>query len=308
MNLRSVLLLFLALGAASGAAADVTSGDLPGNTIWYLHADIKQMRDSESGAPIFDWFDADIMEEINDELGVQLSDEIDSVTAFSDENLGTVMVVDGRISSEMRDELMGRLRDEVEVRDLSYDGKRYHFAGDEEGDRRPGRDPFDDFDDALYFSFDVRNKLIVTSHEDQMKALLDSGGRLTGSGSVENTMFVLTADKSFVQAGLRPGGMAQDDDDDWESNIIRNTEQASLLISDSAGNIALEAQLRSTDPKMAQSIGGIVNGLISLQMFNSELDPEMKSLIQNTRVSVADNLLSISTVIDPALAISIFVD
>lgn len=308
MNLRRTILLFLALGSALNAAADVKSDDLPGNTIWYLHADLAQMRKSESGAPFFDWFDDEVMVEINAELGVVLTDDIDSVTAFSDENLGTVVVLDGRVSQELRDDLLERVRDEVRLRDLSYDGKRYYLAGDGENDRQPGRDPFEDFDDSIYFSFGLTNKLIVTSHEEQMKALLDSGGKIAGSGSVENAMFVLTADKSFVQAGMRPGGMADGDDDDWESNIIRNTEQAAILISDSAGKIALEAQLRSTDPKMAQSLGGIVNGLISLQMFNSELDPELISLIQNTRVSVTENVLSISTVMDPNLVISLFVD
>jgi hypothetical protein len=50
---------------------------------------------------------------------------------------------------------------------------------------------------------------------------------------------------------------------------------------------------------MAESIGGIVNGLISLQAFNTELDPEIRELIQNTRIQVKEKLLSISTVIDP---------
>ena len=99
-----------------------------------------------------------------------------------------------------------------------------------------------------------------------------------------------------------------DDDDDWESNILRNTEQAAVLVSDSGGQIAVEAQLVSTDPKMAASIGSIVSGLISLQAFNSELDPELLSLIQNTKVKVKDNVLSLSTVIDPEIIVSVLDD
>ena len=102
--------------------------------------------------------------------------------------------------------------------------------------------------------------------------------------------------------------MADDGDDDWESSIIRNTQQAAVLISDSGGQIAIEAQLLSVDEKMASSIGGIVSGLIALQTFNSELDPDLQSLIQNTKVTVSDNLLSISTVIDPDLIVSILND
>ena len=186
----------------------------------------------------------------------------------------------------------------------------YFFAGDDESSSSSSDSgPFDDLQDGVFFSFAVRNKLIVASHEEQMKALLDGGGEIAGSGSVDDAMFVLTADKSFVQAGLRPDGIADDDGDDgWESTIIRNTEQVALLISDSDGKIALQVQLKSSDPKMAQSIGGIVNGLISLQAFNSELDPEILSLVQNTKVAVSENLLSISTVIDPNTVVEIIDD
>jgi hypothetical protein len=139
--------------------------------------------------------------------------------------------------------------------------------------------------------------------------MLDSGGKIVGSQSHDGALFVLTADVSFVQAGLRTNGLADEDDDgDWESNILRNTEQAALLIADRSGQIAVEAQLKTKDPKMAQSIGSIVNGLISLQAFNSELGPEVQSLIENTRVEVNENVLTISTVIDADLIVSVLDD
>jgi hypothetical protein len=290
------------------AAAGVSPGDLPGGAIWYLHANFAQMRSSESGSPIYKWFYDEVIVEINEELGIQLNDEVDSVTAFSAENMGTVIVVQGRLSENLRDELLKTVRRETLVTDRSVDGKSYYFVRDEENSLERGDDPFDDFEDAVYFSFDVKGKLIVTSHEDQIKELLKSGGKIAGAGSVDRAMFVLTADRSFVQAGLRPDGMADDGDDDWESNIIRNTEQAAMLISDSNGQIAVEARLISTDPKMAQSIGGIVNGLISLQAFNPDLDPDLLSLIQNTRVTSNENMLSISTVIDPNMVVKMIAD
>lgn len=322
MKMKLFLLSLLVCGYSLTATAAVKSGDLPDGTVWYMHADLSQMRSSESGAPIYDWFDDEILVEINDELDINIGDEVDSITAFSDQSSGTVIVINGRFSKSLRDDLLNEVEDEVRLRDFSHEGKTYyHASGDDDDDgdddndddddrrhRHDDSDPFGDFDDALYFSFGVDKKLIVTSHEEPMKALLDSDGEITGSGSVEGAMFVLTADKSFVQAGLRPDAMTDDDDDGWESNIIRNTEQAALLISDSDGQIAIEARLVSTDPKMAQSIGGIVNGLISLQAFNSDLDPEIQMLIQNTSVTVTDNLLSISTVVDPSLIIDIIVD
>ncbi len=138
--------------------------------------------------------------------------------------------------------------------------------------------------------------------------MLDSRGEIAGAGSHDGALFVLSADKTFVQAGMQADNMAIEDDDDWESNILRNTKQAALLLADKDGMIAIEAQLVSTDPKMAEAIGGIVNGLISLQALNSDLDPEIQDLIRNTRVEVQDNTLSINTVIDPDVVATVLGD
>ena len=303
-SVRFFFLLFVGLPVS--ALSQVVPGELPGNAIWYLHADFAEIRNSEAGKPLIDWFEEEVVVEINDEFGLALEEEFSSVTAFADSNLGTVIVAEGPLSGELRDMVMTKLRQEVGVTNLIHSKKDYYFIGDDDAERDGDKEPFEDLKDSIFFSFAVDNKLIVASHEKQMQGMLDSGGRIAGSGAVEGAMFVLTADKAFVQAGLKPDGIVEADDDGWESNIIRNTEEVSLLVSDKEGQIAVQAQLRSADPNMARSIGGIVNGLISLQAFNSELGPEIQTLIQNTRVTVEDNILSVSTVIDPQLAVDIF--
>ena len=182
-------------------------------------------------------------------------------------------------------------------------GKDYYQFGDT--DENSGTD-LDALEDGGFFSFDIKDKVIVTSTEEQMKALLDRNGKLAGMGNHSNAMFVLTADKSLVQAGLRTNEL--DDDDGWDSNILRNTEQLALLIADSDGLIAIEAHLVTSKPGLAKSIGSIVNGLIALQAFNDDLPPEIVSLIQNTKIEVKDSTLSINTVIDPAHIIAILED
>lgn len=299
------LYLLLLAGLPAGALAQVAAGDLPGDTIWYLHADFDEIRQSDAGKPLVEWFDEEIVVEINEEFGLRFEHEFDSVTAFADSNLGTVIVAEGPLSDELRNTVMTKVRQEAFVTNLVHSKKDYYFIGDEDADRDDKDDPFEDFEDSIYFSFAVDNKLIVASQEKQMQEMLDGGGRIAGSGAVDGTMFVLTADKTFVQAGMKPDGIVDADEDGWESNIIRNTEEVSLLVSDKEGQIAIQAQLRSTDPGMAQSIGGIVNGLISLQAFNSELGPEIQTLIRNTRVTVEGNVLSVSTVVDPELAADI---
>jgi hypothetical protein len=315
MTARGFFLLLLIFSFPLTVHAGVSADDLPGDLVWYMHADLEEMRATESGSPLYDWFDDEVIVEINDEFGINLSTEVDSVTAFSDGAESTVIIVEGPLTKTSQDKLLAMAMLEATVNRLEFDGKEYYHVKDNDDDddddddgdddsRHRGNNSLDGFDDAAWFSFSVANKAIITSNESQMQELLKNGGKITGSQSHDGSMFVLTADRSFVQAGLRPDGMA-DDDDDWESNILRNTEQAAVLVSDSGGQIAVEAQLVSTDPKMAASIGSIVNGLISLQAFNSELGPELQSLIQNTRVKVKDNVLSVSTVIDPELVVSV---
>jgi hypothetical protein len=146
----------------------------------------------------------------------------------------------------------------------------------------------------------------VTSREAELLAMLDKGGAIAGSGSHDGALFVLTADKAFVQAGLKTDSLKGEDQ--WQSNIIRNTEQAALMVSGMNELIAIEAKLVSTEAAMARSIGGIVNGLIGLQAFNSELDPRIRSVIENTRVEVEDNVLSVATVVDPDLIVAVLAD
>ncbi len=297
------LFFFLLLSSfplhTSGA---VTAGDLPGDTIWYMHADLEAMRTTESGSKIYGWLEEEVIEDVSEETGINLSTEVNSMTAYSDATNGTVVVVDGPMTKESQERLLAiaTMQADGDIDLLEYKGMTYYHIGDEEDEGDWGNEPFEDLEDSAWFSFALDNKAILTSTERQLHSLLDSGGRIAGAGSHDGALFVLSADKSFVQAGMQADNMASEDDD-WESNILRNTKQAAVLIADKDGMIAIEAQLVSTDPKMAAAIGGIVNGLISLQAFNSDLGPEIQELIRNTRVEVVDNTLSINTVFDPEI-------
>lgn len=302
-----VLLLF-SMPLQAGAA--VTAGDLPGDTIWYMHADLQAMRNTESGARIYVWFEDEIAEDVREDIGIDLNSEVNSITAFSDATNGTVVVVDGPLTKESQERLLALATLEAEggINLLEHRGMTYYHVGDEDDEGRRSDEPFEDLEDSAWFSFAIDNKAIMASTEKQLQALLDNGGEIAGAGSHDGAMFVLSADNTFLQAGMQTDDLAMDDDDDWESNILRNTRQAALLIADKAGLIAIEAQLVSADPKMAEAVGGIVNGLISLQAFNSDLDPEVQDLIRNTRVEVNENTLSINTVLDPDIVAAVLSD
>lgn len=305
------ILLFILFSLPMAAGAAVTDGDLPGDTIWYVHANLEAMRTAESGKLLYDWADGEIFMEVYDEVGIDIDEEIDSITAFSSTANNVVILVEGAISQDTQDKLLAIAAAEAKFEVLEHDDKSYYRIWDsgasKNRDEHDDDNPFANLEDEAFFSFAEKGKLIVTSTDNEMHAMLEAGGKIAGGGSHEGKLFVLTADKTFVQAGLKTDGLSEDDDA-WKSNVIRNTEQAALLVSGANDRIAVEAQLVSTDAKMAQSIGGIVNGLIGLQAFNSELDPEIRQLIENTSVTVEDNVLSISTVVDPEMVVTVLGD
>lgn len=299
---KNLMLAFCGLLLSANANAAVSGQDLPDGTIWYLHADLATMRTTDSGRELYRWLEGEVIAEVREEIGIDLNEEADRITAFSTEGQGTVIIVEGQVRKESKDKLLALAQLEAPLDIREYKGSTYYFAGEEE--REVTSTGLDDLEESAYFTFDIKDKVIVASSEEQLKALMDSKGRVAGAGKHKGALFVMTAEKEFVQAGMRTGEFA-DDDGDWDSNILRNTEQAALLVSDADGKISIEAQLVSTDPKMAESIASIVSGLISLQAFNAGLDSQIAQVLQATKVRVLDNVLSVSTVLEPAMVLSV---
>ena len=299
-------LLFLCIPLLANAG--LKNENFPGGAVWYLHADLKQMRASESGSPLYQWLHGEVFVEIHDELGIDINRETDWITAYSRPDTGTVVMVGGNMTKESQDKLLAVVSAENELDIREHRDRTYYHVGDLAASEEQEDSPLEALADSAFFSFAVKGKLLVASNEDQLKALIDNGGKVAGSESHEGALLVLTADKSFVQAGLKTDQLGDDDDHDWNSNIIRNTEQAAVMLSDMDGMIAVEAKLVSADPLLTQSIGGIVNGLISLQAFNDELDPDIRVLLQNTKIDVNEKVLTISTVIDPKVALAVLDD
>jgi hypothetical protein len=313
MNMRifrsGLLALFALIPLA--AAADVQVGDLPEDTVWYFHADLESMRTGDAGSKVYAWFEDEVAEDIREDVGIDITAEVDSITAFGDIADGSIVIVNGPMTKETTDKILALAALEGPVDPREYQDQTYYFFGDEDDIDDNGDELLEDLEDALFVSFAISGKALITGTEAQMQGLLDSDGEVSGAGSHDGALLVLSANQTLVQAGFNTEGMVDsddDDDDDWESNIMRNTQEAAMLMADDEGRIAIEAQLVSTDPKMAEAIGGIVNGLIGLQAFNSDLGEEFQSLIRATRIEVNENVLRISTVLDPELVVTILDD
>ena len=295
----AVLILFICLPLTANAA--VSSDDFPADTMWYMHADLKAMSTSESGRDLYLWLDDEVFEEIGEELGIDLK-EVDRITAFSYSTHGVIIVIDGEISQSTREIFLAVALLEGDLDTLTYGKATYYHVGD--GHSTSNDDDFEALEDSAYFTFAIEDKLIVASDEEQLKALIDRNGKIVGAGKHDKTLFVLTAEKEFVQAGMHTKGFAKSGID-WDSNILRNIEQVALLVADHDGMIAIEANLVTSEPRMAASVASIIGGLISLKVFSDELDPDISRILDNTKVEVNDRILSISTIVDPQIIVNV---
>jgi len=305
-NFRHLVVLFL-FSAPLATLAALSANDLPATSQWYFHADLEQMRATDAGRVLYRWLEDEVFEEVREDTGVDLNQEAESVTAFSVDGNGIFVIIDGDISQQTRDKVlaMGAAAGKFDTL-KSGQHAYYHVADNGHGSGHNGERnvdiDMDSFDDGAFISFAIDKKLLVTSSEQGMRALLADNGRVSGSKGGQGTIFVISAERSFVQAGVRAGDLG--DEIGWDSNILRNTEHAALMIADKAGKIAIEAQLVTTEKELADSLASIVRGLISLQMFNSDMDPKVAHFLQSTSVDVDDSTLTISVALDPETVIA----
>jgi hypothetical protein len=130
-----------------------------------------------------------------------------------------------------------------------------------------------------------------------MQQIFASDGRIPGDYENNGALIVLRGDKSFVQAGMQTNEIGNDFG--WDSNMLRNTEQLALLVSDQKGLLAIEAQLVASEEGMANSLASIVRGMISLQAFSDDMDSELSKFLNDTVVTVDGSTLTVKVAVDP---------
>lgn len=303
LKLLAILLFF---GMPTLANAEVSG--IPDSATWYFHADVDAMRNGKASRGLYDWLDSEFFEEIRLETGVDFGKEAERFTAYSRAGEGPVVLVEGNISQETKDKIIAIAAADGELQTFKSSGKAYYYFNSDNAGQSVSNVNIevDSLEDEAYISVALKNKVLVTNSQEQMKALLANNGKIETSKKDKNTLFVLRAEQSLIQAGVNADEL--DAGDGWESNILRNTKQVAVLIADLGDKLGLEAQLMASEPEIASSLGSIVRGLISLQIFNEDMDPEIASILQSTKVDVAGNTLRISLAIEPDTVISALED
>lgn len=311
-NFKLALLLTGGLLLVAPALAIADARDVPGTATWYFHVDLERMRKTESGQSVHRWMVDEIFDDLKDDAGIDVEKELDRLTAFSLEGQGPVFLFEGNVSQVSKDRLMTLIAVEGDLKPLKASGKPYYrFTGNgRDGDDKVDvgggniEIEFDSLEDEAWISMALDKKVIVTSSEEQMQDMLKGGGRIAGSNGHKGALLVLTAEKTLLQAGMNSAALGDVDGSGWDSNILRNTEQVAFLVAAADKNLAMEAQLTTTEPDMAQSLASVVRGLISLASFSDEMDAEAIAVLQGTRVEAKGNNLTISLAINSDLLIS----
>jgi hypothetical protein len=311
-NLK-ILIVGLLLAAPGLATADL--GAIPGDTTWYLHVDFDQMRSESAGKGVYGWMVDEIFDDVNEDAGVDLENELDSMTGFSVEGQGPIFLFEGNVSQTSKDRLMALIAAEGDLNPQKSSGKAYYRFTD--GGRNDGDDSagfgsdnieiqLEELENESWISMALDNKVLVTSNEEQMKAMLKKGGKISGSRGHNGALVILTADKPLLQAGMNSVTLGEESDGEsgWESNILRNTEQVAFLVAAAADKLAIEAKLITSEPDMATSLASVARGLISLMSFSDDMDPDMVALIQGTRIEAEGRNLIISLAVDPEVIVS----
>ena len=298
MRFSKQFIVVLLLGLPGLVLGELAASGLPATSTWYFHADFDEMRSSDAGRPIYDWLQREVFTNVREDAGIDLDKEADKITAFSAVESGAVITIEGNISQETRDKLLAMAAGADEFDTLKHKGTTFYFAkGDKDG--KNGDIKVDSFENGVYFTFALKDRILATSSREQMARLLDSKGKLPARKSDRGTLIVLTAEKSLIQAGIQADQVEDRGDGGWKSNILKNTEQLAVMVADVAGKIAIETQLIATQPEMAESLASIVRGLISLAMCAEDTDPEVAEFLKGTTVDVDGSSLNIRLALDP---------
>jgi len=306
MRISRLLIIGLLLMMPGFASAAVAPDSVPATSTWYFHADFEEMRTSDAGKHLYGWLQREVFEDVHDDAGIDLDKEADRITAFSDEESGAVVLLEGNISQESKDKLLAVAAGAESLETFEHKGKTFYFAEgeghDHDGDN--GDIEINSFENGVYFTFALKDRLLATSTREKMEALLVSDGKLPRRKTTNGTLIVISAEKSLIQAGMKADQVDDDGEGGWQSNILRNTEQVAVLVADVAGKIAVETQLIAKKPEMAESLASIVRGLISLTMFSDDMDPDISEFLQGTSVDVDGSKLKISVAVDPEMLIA----
>ena len=284
-------------------AGDIAAGDLPGDTRWYVHVDFERMRTSNGvGRTFFDHIAEKVFVKIDEELGIDLTNVLDGVTAFgSQEGDNAAVVLHGAFDKDKRQQLIDVIKTGSDYKLEKRKGLEVHTFTelhiDGDGDLNI-RSRFHD-DEQSFVVFSKKGQILITRVEAMVDAFVESGGRIHREDTDQsNAVLVLHAERSLVRGGLNAN--TPHEPTRWDSAVLKNVEQIGIVMADEGWAASIRAELVTNSAEMAQSLTNIVQGIVSLKALTSDNEPEIQKLLSNTRIELNDRVIVISTHLETA--------
>ena len=211
MRFAKQLMVVLLLTLPGLALGELAASGLPATSTWYFHADFDEMRGSDAGRPLYAWLQREVFADVRDDAGIDLDKEADSITAFSAVESGAVVSINGNISQETRDKLLAMAAGADEFDTLKHGGTTFYYAKGDNHEKN-NKIEVDSFENGVYFTFALEDRILATSSREQMELMLDSKGKLPDRRTGQGTLMVLTAEKSLIQAGIQADQVEDDGD------------------------------------------------------------------------------------------------
>ncbi|MEM6531633.1 MAG: hypothetical protein AAF654_03370 [Myxococcota bacterium] len=303
MRFLSLMIAVLLVPQAAEASRDLKS---LAESTWYLHVDFERMRNSDAGAGLYAWVAKEIFKEIRKETGVELDGKLERFTAWSGKDKPPLVVMTGPFASQMEKALLARAGEALEK--ATHRNKVFYRSDSKklESEDKDIDISFNGSDEVLV-SFAVRNRVIVTFSETDMKRLLDGGGDVPKRALSENGLIAISADQQLLVGSAKADGL-KEAGGEWQSSILGNTKQVAFSIADAGKALLVQAILEAREPELAESIGNVVRGLVGLSYFNEDMNPAVAKLLRSLQVKVDGGRLDMSVELDPVTFVSALED
>ena len=304
-RLKIAAVMSLTIFACALAQADgISNSDLPEGSNWYVHVNLELIRSSGVGRGFVQETLDEAREDIQDELGIDFSGEIEGVTVFGGMlpkhgsllNEGAV-VLHGYIGEETRSAVLSKLDEhgvkvdtsvengqtlytvESDSRSMSYEDADGEHQTITLGDR-----------EVLYFSFGA-NQTLITQDMEMMQTFIDAHGYLGGFESADaSALLVLQADRALMQGGANT---TEDIAGDWDSAILKNLEAVAVVVAEENDGLQISAQLIADTAEAAMSVRNIAEGLVALKALD-EADSPLGDVLRNVRFENDGTVLHVS--------------
>ena len=137
--MRNLKILVVVLLLAFPVLAIADASDVPESATWYFHVDLEQMKSEKAGKAVYDWMADEVFNDVKEESGVDIENELDRLTAYSVKGQGPVFLFEGNISQTSKDILMTLIAAEGDLQALKSSGQTYYrFLGRDGDDDKSG--------------------------------------------------------------------------------------------------------------------------------------------------------------------------